>query len=513
MVIFYKVFPPNATLIQIFFLLLPYHLSHFPHLMSALSYLLQLLQQNPSNEAISEASFAEFLNQPKTEQLLQKLANWEAEALAEWKIFVQKKENEKTKSNSQVFTFELDPRIEADIDDLFSTSPILKETLVLPNAIIGKNYHYFFDFRAQGLEDVKEYEMEGLEDAGLEWDTDASTIYGIPHTEGEFDCFVKYKLFHHADKHSYQYKKMILNVLASPNQKINKNIPSDEDEKYWKPDEMKSLILEGEKQIFAASRRGYLHASEGEIRSDDFGIFYDKNTKWYIITLASGAENAKFGRKGAQIAAKSGLSFLANKIRDEYVEIEAIISDFIQSPNYAQELGEMLYNLLGGAVLEVSHLLEEEANAEDEPYVEYAASVSLIIMRQTEKGWAIGSLGMGENVMVLYQKGEVKILHDLNDFSREDITQTEILKNLPKRLRFHLVSDFEGILLFTEGVKSHFFKSDFQLNLPESWQQIWVNLTENLFLETEKSEVTLLHLMDWLEENQAENDGTIILVN
>jgi hypothetical protein len=481
--------------------------------MSAISYLLQLLQQNPSQEVISEAQFADFLNQPKVEQLLLQLSDWEKSVLAEWSVFRQKKESEKTNSSPNVFTFELDPRIEGDIDDLFSTSALLKETLVLPNAIVGKSYRYYFDFQAQGLEDVKEYEMQGLEDAGLEWDTDSSTIYGIPHTEDEFDCLVKYKLFHHTEKHPYQYKKMVLNVLASENQRNYKNIPSDEDEKYWKPDEIKSLILESEKHVFAGSRRGFLHAHEGDIRSDDFGVFYDKHTKWYIVTLASGAETAKFGRKGAQIAAKSGLSFLANKIRDEYEHISEIIIDFIEHPTETEELGEILYSLLGGAVLEVARLMEEEANEAEANLNEYAASLSLLILKRTPKGWAIASLGMGENVMLLLQSNEVKVLHNLNDFEREDITQVEILKNLHKRLRFHLVADFEAIILFTEGVKSHFFKHDFQQETTQKWQEIWLELFEKMALSEEKPENSLLYLMDWLEENQTENDGTMILVN
>jgi len=479
--------------------------------MSAIAYLLQLLQQNPSQEVISEAHFADFLNQPKTEMLLLQLNDWEKAILSEWEIFKQKKEKITPQAESKIFTFELDPRIESDIEDLFSTSTILKETLVLPNALIGKNYRYYFDFQAQGLEDVKEYELQGLEDAGLEWDTDSSTIYGIPHTEGEFDCFIKYKLFHHSEKHHYQYKKMILSVLAPENQKIYKNIPSDEDEKYWKPDEIKTLILEGEKQIFAASRRGILHADEGEIRSDDFGVFYDKNTKWYIMTLASGAESAKFGRKGAQIAAKSGLSFLANKIRDEYEHISEIIIDFIQHPTETEELGELLYGLLGGAVLEVWRLIEEEANDSQENSNEYAASLSLLIMKRTHRGWAIASLGMGENTLLLIQSNEMKILHNLNHYEREDILQVEILKNLHKRLKFHLVADFESVLLFSGGVKSHFFKHDFQQETPEKYQEIWADLFQKTRLGDEKPANSLLYLMDWLEENQTEKDSTVIL--
>ncbi len=75
--------------------------------------------------------------------------------------------------------------------------------------------------------------------------------------------------------------------------------------------------------MVAASQRGRSHAIEGKPRDDDFALYFDEESEWYVMIVADGAGSAKYSRKGSQIACNTVMSVCKEKLlarKDEFAK-------------------------------------------------------------------------------------------------------------------------------------------------------------------------------------------------
>ena len=178
-------------------------------------------------------------------------------------------------------------------------NPIHQKNLIisLPNAKQDEPYFY------QKTDDLPIIHSIKIEDElGLVWDTEKQTLEGIPTKSGEF--LITFQL----DNGNTACSSLFIN----PNPKyLWKNIPSDKNCRFWKPDSTSDKITTESGQLIAARMRGRTHAMKGTCCDDDFTIAYHEKSKVHFLAVADGAGSAEFSRQGSKMLSMlHGLSFL-----------------------------------------------------------------------------------------------------------------------------------------------------------------------------------------------------------
>ena len=92
-------------------------------------------------------------------------------------------------------------------------------------------------------------------------------------------------------------------IFINPNPKyLWKNIPSDKNCRFWKPDSTSDKITTESGQLIAARMRGRTHAMKGTCCDDDFTIAYHEKSKVHFLAVSDGAGSAEFSRQGSKLA-------------------------------------------------------------------------------------------------------------------------------------------------------------------------------------------------------------------
>ena len=173
--------------------------------------------------------------------------------------------------------------------------------LRFPNGTVKKDYAVSFELPTDKISDI---ELIGAEELGLVLavgEDGRCSLSGKPKTAGDFSLKLRYRTVE-----GEPASELAIPVAFNPNPRdLWKNIPTDTDIPYYKPDCDNAYIkveaaADGtpKKDIVAASQRGRSHAQEGRPRDDHFSLFHCDESDWYIIAVADGAGSAKYSPQG-----------------------------------------------------------------------------------------------------------------------------------------------------------------------------------------------------------------------
>jgi serine/threonine protein phosphatase PrpC len=276
-----------------------------------------------------------------------------------------------------------------------------------------------------------------------------------------------------------------------------KNIPTPTDIEYYKPDSDKGFIkVETKKEsgfpwvgkkdivrknMVAASQRGRSHAIEGKPRDDDFALYFDKHTEWYIMVVADGAGSVPFSRKGSEIACQTVINVCKEKITEKQ-------EDFIKfkSQKNKNEIAKILQEIISNAIFQAHKEIEKEVKEKGRSIKDYSTTLLVSLCKKFEYGWWVGAWWVGDGGIGVYQKDPpyLKILGnpDGGEFAGQTrfLTMPEIIKKeLYTRMRFEIIEDFTALILMTDGVTDPKFETDANLNKIEKWNEFWDDLNGN----------------------------------
>ncbi|MDR3340815.1 MAG: protein phosphatase 2C domain-containing protein [Candidatus Symbiothrix sp.] len=383
--------------------------------------------------------------------------------------------------------------------------------IAFPNGKINQEYIVTCDFATQ-LPEISNIQFEGLEQIGLQYDAETKQITGKPTVAGDHKITMqcKYKGWENGEgRPEYIPKEVTIIIIPDP-RSLWKNIPTPPEVEYYKPDEDKAFVKiesktttkflglkhekEARKDMVAASQRGRSHAHEGKARDDDFALYFDNASEWYVMVVADGAGSAKYSRKGSAIACKTVIEVCKAKL----VEFGATLEKHVEAYNKSasnevrKQAGDLLYNIIGTAVFQAYKNIETEATHGPSgkliPLKEYATTLLLSICKKFEFGWFVGAFWVGDGGMGIYRKEEpvyLKILGepDGGEFAGQTrfLTMPEIMQptEIYRRLRFDIVPDFSALILMTDGVTDPKFETDANLNRIEKWHALWDDLNGN----------------------------------
>jgi serine/threonine protein phosphatase PrpC len=404
-------------------------------------------------------------------------------------------QTEQIQSEMQKFDSETQPNKENVRNDVLDFQ-IKNKQIIFPNGKVNQEYAVDFNIEKLDIPEISEVVFEGLEAIGLCYFPAEKQIKGTPVQAGDHKIEMKFK------RKDWQEGKPLLSrevmFIINPDPKsLWKNIPTPTEIEYYKPDSAKEFVKvetkkEGgflgfgkkdiaRKDMVAASQRGRSHAIEGKPRDDDFALYFDDSTEWYVMVVADGAGSARFSRKGSEIACQTAINVCKEKIVEKQ-------DDFIKfkSQEDKQETGKIVREIITKAVFESYKKIEKEAGEKGVPMKDYATTLLLSVCKKFDYGWFIGSWWVGDGGIGVYRQEPqyLKILGepDGGEFAGQTrfLTMPEIILNdLYTRVRFDVVEDFTALILMTDGVTDPKFETDANLNRIEKWNELWDDLNGN----------------------------------
>src|SRR5215204_1556568 len=243
---------------------------------------------------------------------------------------------------------------------------IIQKPVRILNATVGKPYEATFDLGKFGWKDIIAYEFAGIEQAGLRYDEKTKQITGVPTQSGDLNFSFRFKVEAQPEDAPFNEKIITLIIQHCP-KSLWKNLPSDQNDPYWKDDDVTAFAPIGDRYILASSKRGRSHANIGSFREDDFA-FKDLDNGWSIVVVADGAGSAKVSRKGSALACNGTVDYFSQQAsRESMVEFDELLQQYkTDSGNESQKkLNRFVYNNLGKAAFQVHKSLQEFAQKEN----------------------------------------------------------------------------------------------------------------------------------------------------
>ena len=347
--------------------------------------------------------------------------------------------------------------------------------ILFPNGTNGKEYEADLDFNALDLNDLTSIAIVGLEHFGLQYFPDKKVIYGIPTASGDLKFSLHYKVENDSETELLHKE---LSIIINPDPKsLWKNIPSDENDPHWKPDNESTIYPLGEKTAVAASKRGRSHANKGSFRDDAFKIKHFDQYGWSIAVVSDGAGSAKLGRKGAEIACESVIQYFEQYFNSETIHaFESGIADHFERQKDLHVCSDPLFN----AAKHAYHSIADFAVKNDLELNDLHATLIFSLFKKFNFGYAILSFGIGDCPIGLMNVDQTAVVlmntMDVGEFGggTRFVTMPEVFAhpNFASRFNFEIFPDFSYLILMTDGIYDPKFEVEANLQKIEKWNAL-----------------------------------------
>ncbi len=340
---------------------------------------------------------------------------------------------------------------------------------------------YEFNFDMEEFPNIRIQTIRNLEETGLVFEQ--NKISGIPVTNNVYHLDIEF--YHTGDEENIDLKKVDLFVNADPKD-LWKNIPSDKNEIFHKPDEASHQGKFLDKKIVVASKRGRSHAHEGKFREDDFAVS-ELPADWSIISVSDGAGSAKLAREGSRLATISVNAFFSSQqVLDEMENNIRALYPEGQSQEKCTEARQNILKLLYKSILYTYHTLDETAAGHSFAVNDLNATLIFALVKKFSFGYVILSFGVGDCPINLISTdfSEVQLLNqmDVGEFSggTRFITMKEIFNDdIASRFGITCVDQFSHLVLMTDGIYDPKFSTENKLEDTESWMKFFNDLAGN----------------------------------
>lgn len=404
---------------------------------------------------------------------------------------------------------------------------ILTAHLAPANGMVGKPYHYKFDFTQAPYNAMVDCRIEIAAATGLTYNADTKELEGIPLDKGEFTLSMHFKIAE--EEETYHVKKITLVINPDP-KSLWKNLESDKNDPYWKEDSASDSLQYEDKKVVVASVRGRSHAHEGKFRDDDFVIALYPESNWTLVAVADGAGSAKYSRKGSLIACNVLKEFFSTQLNaDNTAAIDSAITQLHASKSDEDKLKlkEILTNHFIPAPHEAFKAIESFAKETGAVLKDFSTTLLFTVFKKFDFGYALVSFWIGDGGIGIYDKRTGELIVPGTPDGGEFAGQTRFLTepglfengNYVSRINFKITPDFTSIVLMTDGITDPKFQTDANLERAEKWNELFEDLDGknndqarvDFSLDNKEIEKQLLTWMDfWSPGNH--DDRTIAIV-
>lgn len=369
---------------------------------------------------------------------------------------------------------------------------VLALPLILPNATCGKPYTA--EVRIPSNDIISITHIEGLEAVGLVFDAVNGYLSGQPQQSGDFNIELLLTIGDQSGKTSSTRKKLVLTVNPDP-KTLWKNLPSDPNALFWKPDESSVSVKLGDKKLVVASVRGRSHQNSGIYRDDDFSYREFNKTGWSLVAVADGAGSSPLSRKGSQLAC-DGVATYFETLPDDalfhQLETKLLTYESSEAPELLQEAEILSKQALYKAVLQVHQDIRNLAETTSKTHPElfhqakakhpgdhFHTTLIFTLYKKYKFGYVLMSFSVGDCPIAVINtdQSETTLLNwlDVGEFGggTRFITQPDIFHSkdhpMASRFSFKVVPDFSYLFLMTDGVYDPKFVVEANLEKHERW--------------------------------------------
>ncbi|MGE6353274.1 PP2C family serine/threonine-protein phosphatase [Flavobacterium sp. NPDC079362] len=365
---------------------------------------------------------------------------------------------------------------------------ILTQTVSIPNGTVNKKYLAKIDFDTLGWNDFTSFEIKGLENTGLEFNEN-NELTGIPEISGDLKIQLLFRVEGEPEDSVLNEKTITLIINPDP-KSLWKNIDSDKNDPFWKPDNVAVVDHFLDKNIVVASKRGRSHANNGSFREDDFAFKNFNEIGWSVLAVSDGAGSAKLSRKGSKIACDSVIQYFEENLNAEYLkEFDQVLVAHHNkvTDETSKKISHFVYQNLSKAAHFAHQKIEEFAVQTETELKNFHATLIFTLVKKYDFGYAILTFGIGDCPIGLLNKDltEIKLMNwlDVGDFGggTRFITMPEIFQSdkFSTRFGFKLVDDFSYLMLMTDGIYDAKFVVEANLEKIEKWNDFLEDLKGN----------------------------------
>ncbi|MFD2907582.1 PP2C family serine/threonine-protein phosphatase [Flavobacterium ardleyense] len=371
-------------------------------------------------------------------------------------------------------------KLKTRIDDVISQS------IFLPNGTVNKQYQAKIDFEKLGWDDIVSFEIQGLEDTGLQFNNSEELISGIPEKSGD----LKIKLLFRIDdepENSILNEKSITIIINPDPKSLWKDTESDKNDPFWKEDNVAVADRFLDKKLVVASKRGRSHANVGSFRDDDFAFKNINDTGWSVIAVSDGAGSAPLARHGSKIACESVVKYFEQIFTKEYLkDFDETLLNHSQNPDEesSKKISLFAYNNLSKGAHFTHKEIEKFALANEKELKDFHATLIFALVKKYDFGYAFLTFGVGDCPIGLLNKDltEITLMNwlDVGEFGggTRFVTMPEIFQSdkFSTRFGFKMVDDFSYFMLMTDGIYDPKFVVEANLEKIESWKEFLEDL-------------------------------------
>ncbi len=362
---------------------------------------------------------------------------------------------------------------------------IVQQPVRILNATAGKPYETKFDLDKFQWKDLSDFQFEGLEEVGLNYDEKTKQLTGTPTQSGNFTILFKFKLTGEPEDTGFHEK--LISLIINPDPKsLWKNFESDRNDPYWKEDNVTQFAPLGNKHILVSCKRGRAHANVGSFREDDFA-FKDLDNNWSLVVVADGAGSAKISRKGSAIACSAVVEYFTEDLSDESItSFDELLQQHKNSSgdDTQKKLNHYVYDKLGKAAFYVHKKLEEFAAQSVVPLKDLNTTLIFTLFKKFDIGYAFLSFGVGDCPIALLNKSvsDVTLMNwlDVGEFGggTRFITMPEIFQNekFSTRFGFKVIDDFSYLMMMSDGIYDSKFVVEANLQDIKKWKEFLADL-------------------------------------
>lgn len=395
--------------------------------------------------------------------------------------------------------------------------------LSIQNGKVNQDYHFSINTIITELDNnnLTFITIEGLEVIELVLNKEKKTIEGIPTKSGTFDLSLKYKT-----NTEEEVQTIPLKIIINPDPRsLWKDIPTQENILFYKPDTAASYLSINNKTLTVASIRGRSHAHDGLARDDDFAVSTTEN-QWIIMAVADGAGSAKYSREGSKIAtstvANRWTKFLNEKV-DFFEEI--ITASFINKEDISlrMQLIELITDNYQVIVEEIHNSINqtiENENLTNTYKKDFSTTLLACIAKEFDFGWFFASYWIGDGAMAIIntQQEFINLLgkSDSGEFAGQTrfVTSDESLQlsDIQSRIKIDNYKDFTEFVMMTDGVSDPIFEVENNLYRYDKWKVLIAELTNNIEFN-DKDTHPEKELTEWLNFwSQGNHDDRTLLI-
>lgn len=363
---------------------------------------------------------------------------------------------------------------------------ILMQAVSIPNGTVNKKYQAKIDFKNLGWNDFISFEIKGLESTGLEFSENDELLFGVPEISGDLKIKILFRIDGEAEDSVLNEK--VLTLIINPDPKsLWKNIESDKNDPFWKPDDAAVLDKFLDKNIVIASKRGRSHANVGSFREDDFAFKNLKEIGWSILAVSDGAGSAKLSRKGSNLACNAVVDYFEENLNAENLkEFDQVLLDHHDkaTDETSKKISHFVYQNLSKAAHFAHQKIEEFALNSETELKNFHATLIFTLVKKYDFGYAILTFGIGDCPIGLLNKDltEIKLMNwlDVGDFGggTRFVTMPEIFQSdkFSTRFGFKLIDNFSYLMLMTDGIYDPKFVVEANLEKIEKWTEFLEDL-------------------------------------